>query len=326
MKGRYNIENGRYDFNFQSFLRKPFDLMPGSYIEWNGDPYNANIHIDAQYVAEHVSINDLISNQNTSQSSFFNSSIRGYRGDVYVIAELRGRLSQPDINFRLDFPLGSVIKNDNDFALFLNRLQSDKAEMLKQVTYLIVFGAFAPYGEARTSTTAYSLGLNTISQKLTAEINKIVSNILYKVTGDKSLQLDISANTYSSSSYFGTNTNNNALDRQSFNFKINKSLLDGKVILSFGSDFDFGLTSSSTYVQGGSFQWLPDISAQFILSKDRKLRAIVFSRSSLDASQTGSYLGLGRRNRQGVSLSYTFNPRKQVDLDKDARKDSTGKK
>ena len=325
MKGRYNIENGRYDFNFQSFLRKPFDLMPGSYIEWNGDPYNANIHVDAQYVAEHVSINDLISNQNTSQSSFFNSSIRGYRGDVYVIAELRGRLSQPDINFHLDFPLGSVIKNDNDFALFLSRLQSDKAEMLKQVTYLIVFGAFAPYGEARTSTTAYSLGLNTISQKLTAEINKIVSNLLYKVTGDKSLQLDISANTYSSSS-FGANSNN-ALDRQSFNFKINKSLLDGKVILSFGSDFDFGL-NSNTYVQGGNFQWLPDISAQFILSKDRKLRAIVFSRSSLDAfsSYSGSSLGLGRRNRQGVSLSYTFNPRRQVDLDKDAKKEKDSNK
>ncbi len=77
MKGRYNIENGRYDFNFQSFLRKPFDLIAGSYIEWNGDPYNANIHVDAQYEAEHVSINDLISNQNVGQSSFFNSSIRG---------------------------------------------------------------------------------------------------------------------------------------------------------------------------------------------------------------------------------------------------------
>jgi hypothetical protein len=320
MKGRYNIENGRYDFNFQSFLHKPFNLIGDSYIEWNGDPYNANIHIDAQYVAEHVSINDLISNQNSGQSGFFNSSIRGYRGDVYVIAELRGRLSQPDINFRLDFPLGSVIKNDNDFALFLNRMQSDKAEMLKQVTYLIVFGAFAPYGEARTSTTAYySLGLNTISQKLTAEINKIVSNLLYKVTGDRSWQLDISANTYSSSSY-GFN-NNSTLDRQSFNFKINKSLLNGNVVLSFGSDFDFGLTSN-TYVQGGSFQWLPDISAQFILTKDRKLRAIIFNRSSLDATQTGI---LGRRNRQGVSLSYTFNPRKEVNLDKDSRKDSTGK-
>ncbi len=244
MKGRYNIESGKYDFNFQSFLRKPFELIGGSYIEWNGDPYNANIHIDARYVAEHVSINDLISNQNTAQNSFFNSSIRGYRGDVYVIAELRGKLSQPDINFRLDFPFGSVIKNDNDFALFLNRLQSDKAEMLKQVTYLIVFGAFAPYGEARTATTAYSLGLNTISQKLTAEINKIVSNLLFKVTGDRSWQLDISANTYSSSSFLGTNATNNTLDRQSFNFKINKSLLNGNVILSFGSDFDFGLSSN----------------------------------------------------------------------------------
>lgn len=314
MKGRYNIESGLYDFNFQSFLRKPFMLMgdAGSYIEWNGDPFNANIHIDAQYTAEHVSIGDLISNQSGFDLGSNAGVARGYRGDVYVIAELRGRLSKPDINFRLDFPTGSAIKNDNDFALFLNRVQSDDAEMLKQVTYLIVFGSFAPYGEART-TSAYSLGLNTISQKLTSEINKIVSNLLYKITGDKSLQLDFSASTYSSSSYF-TNNSSTALDRQSFNFKINKSLLDGKVIITFGGDFDFGL-SNNTGIQGGGFQWLPDISAQIILSRDRKLRAIIFNRSSIEASATA----LGRRNRQGISLTYTFGPRKKGEKEKPAK-------
>ncbi len=46
---------------------------------------------------------------------------------------------------------------------------------------------------------------------------------------------------------------------------------------------------------------------------------------ALTHSQVGSYLGLGRRNRQGVSLSYTFNPEKQMDLDKDSGKDSTDK-
>jgi hypothetical protein len=49
---------------------------------------------------------------------------------------------------------------------------------------------------------------------------------------------------------------------------------------------------------------LPDISVQFILSKDRKLRAIVFNRSSLDVGQTEGIIG--RRTRQGVSISYSF--------------------
>ncbi len=218
---------------------------------------------------------------------------------------------QPKITFRLDFPQGSAIKNNNDFNLFLARLQSDDAEMLKQVTYLIVFGSFAPYGEASTSTSAYSLGLNTLSQKLTSEINRIVGNLLFQITGDKNLQLDIGASTYSSSSYFGAYNGN--LDRQQVNLKINKSLLDGKVIITFGGDFDFGISSSAAASQTSNFQWLPDVSVQIILSKDRKLRAVIFNRSSLNV-EAGSTSALGRRNRQGVSLSYTRDFQKFSDL------------
>ncbi|MDQ2752506.1 MAG: translocation/assembly module TamB domain-containing protein, partial [Bacteroidota bacterium] len=309
MKGRYNIEHGDYDFNFQSFLRRPFELLPDSYIEWNGDPYDADIHIDAQYTAERVSINDLISNQSATNSvdNAF-SNVSGYRGDVYVIAQLRDKLTQPKITFRLDFPQGSAIKNDNNFNLFLARLQSDDNEMLKQVTYLIVFNSFAPYGEVTgASTNAYSLGVNTLSQKITSEVNKIISNVLYKITGDKNLQLDIAASTYSSSSINGATsyTGSSVLDRQQIGLKINKSLLDGKVIITFGGDFDFGISNASAS-QTNNFQWLPDVSVQIILSKDRKLRAIVFNRSSLTvAGNTGATGSLGRSTRQGISLSYT---------------------
>jgi hypothetical protein len=273
-------------------------ILPHSYIEWNGDPYKANIHIDAQYTASRVSLNDLVSNQGTNISG----TIKGYRGDVYVIAELRGKLSKPDIHFRLDFPPNSSIKNDNDFALFLNRLQSDDNEMLKQVTYLIVFSSFAPYGEANTNTNVTSLGLNTISQKLTAELNKLLSNVLYKLTGDKSLQFDIGTSTYSSSTLLnnGVGTSSGAkLDRQTVNLKVNQSLLNGKIIVTFGGDLDFNLTS--TAAQTGNFQWLPDISIQVVLSKDRKLRAVIFNKSSLDVNGSA----IGRRTRQGVSISYT---------------------
>ena len=314
MKGRYNIERGDYDFNFQSFLRRPFELLPDSYIEWSGDPYDADVHIDAQYTAEHVNINDLISNQSAGSVNNAFSNVSGYRGDVYVIAQLRDNLTHPNITFKLDFPQGSAIKNDNNFNLFLARLQSDNNEMLKQVTYLIVFNSFAPYGEASgVSTNAYSLGLNTISQKITSEINKIVGNLLYKITGDKNLQLDIGASTYSSSSYFG-NTTNSTLDRQQVNLKINKSLLDGKVIITFGGDLDFGLSAAAAS-QTSNFQWLPDVSVQIILSKDRKLRAVVFNRSSLTvAGNTAATGTLGRSTRQGVSLSYTKDFEKLKDL------------
>ena len=306
MNGRYNIDRGSYDFNFQSFIRKPFELLPdaGNFIEWDGDPYNANIHIDAQYTAERVSLTDLIGNQSTDISG----AIKGYRGDVYVIAELTGNLEKPHIAFKLDFPLGSPVKTDNSFTLFLNRLQSDDNEMLKQVTYLIVLGSFAPYGQlgGNTSTSATSLSVNTISQKLTSELNKLFSNVLYKLTGDKSLRFDVATSTYSSSTLFeygAGNATTNKLDRQSVNLKLNKSILNDKVIFTFGADLDFNL--SNTVVQNGNFQWLPDISVQLILSKDRNLRAIVFNKSSLDVNAANS--AIGRTTRQGVSINYTKN-------------------
>jgi hypothetical protein len=66
-----------------------------------------------------------------------------------------------------------------------------------------------------------------------------------------------------------------------------------------GGDLDFNVRTTSS-IQNGDFQWLPDLNVEFILTRNRKLRAIVFNRNSLDIN--GSTLG--RRNRQGVSISY----------------------
>lgn len=305
IKGRYNIERGNYDFNFQSLLKKPFQLLPNSnnYIEWNGDPLKAFMSIDAQYTAERISLSDLIGN------NIFSGSVKGYRGDVYVIAELRNQLSKPDISFRLDFPQGSPVKNDNEFAAFLNRIQRDENEILKQVSFLIVFGTFAPPGEFSNGSGSNpynisSLGINTLSQVLTNEVNKALSGLLYKLTGDRSLRFDLGASLYNSSSIFGTSaggvqSNNSVLDRSRVNFKLGKSFLNNNVIVTFGGDLDFNLGASSS-VQNGNFQWLPDLTIEIILTKDRKLRAIVFNKNSLDISGSN----FGRRNRTGASISY----------------------
>jgi hypothetical protein len=299
INGRYTIESGRYDFNFQSIFTKPFDLKGGenNYIEWTGDPSNARINVEAQYTAERVSLSNLFNNQVqfTQNSKGF---LNAYRGDVYVVAKLSGPLGAPKIDFRLDFPPNTQLLNDNTFAQFLNKMQQDESEMLKQVTYLIVFGSFAPYGELAPKLDVRSVGLNTISQKITNEINKVFSNLLFKLTGDKSLQFDVSTTTYSSSSIFNTTTTNN-FDRQRVNLNLNKNLFNDKVILTFGGDLDFNIASGVS--RTGNFQWLPDFNAQIMLSKDKKIRAIVFQKSSLDVAGQG----IGRRNRMGVSLSYS---------------------
>lgn len=306
IKGRYNIDKGNYDFSFQSILKKPFELLPnaGNFIEWNGDPFKAELHIDAQYTAERVSLTELIGN-NT-----FSGTVKGYRGDVYVIASLRNELSKPDISFRLDFPQGSPIKSDNEFAQFLAKIQRDENEILKQVSFLIVFGSFAPPGQTTGTSSGInpysisSIGINSLSQLLTKEVNKAVSDLLYKVFKDKSLRVDFGATVYSSSSLIGTDgsalqANSNRLDRSRLSGKIGKAFYNNNIIVSFGGDLDFNLGSSSS-VQAGNLQWLPDLTVEFVLTKDRKLRAVIFNKNSLDISGSN----FGRRNRTGASISY----------------------
>jgi hypothetical protein len=300
INGRYEIQSGSYDFNFQSFIRKPFILKEdaGSYIEWNGDPFDAKIQIEALYIAENVRLGDLVANQGWS------GAVQGYNGDVYVYATLTDKLQKPTIKFRLDFPTGAQVKNEESFVKLLNALERDNNEMLKQVTYLIVFGSFAPYGEGRDiGSNITTLGFNTLSELISKQVNKVVSNLLYKITGDRSLQFDVSTSFYNSSSLFtGNVTATNNIDRQQVNFKLGKSLFDNKVIVTVGGDLDFSQFggSSAGSQQLGNLQWLPDLTVEIILSKDRKLRAIIFNRNNLDINQGA----VGRRNRQGVSISY----------------------
>ena len=326
MNGRYNIEQGNYNFNFQSLVKKPFELLPeqNSYIEWNGNPFDASIKITARYTAKNVTLGDLISSTPFSDPT---GTVQGYRGDVYVIADLTGKLSKPDIHFKLDFPEGSAIRSNDNFNRLLAKISSDENEMLKQVTWLIVFDSFSPYGEiAGSSTFVQSAGINTISQKIASEVNRIVSDFLYKLTGDKSLQFDIGTKTYSSYSLY--QNSGSTLDRQSVELKLNKSLLNNNLIITFGGDLDFGVSGAAA-ATSNNFQWLPDISIQIILSKDKKLRAIVFNRSSLATSGTGLSNGtIGRVTKQGISISYTkdfdkfFGGTQDIYFESPKRKDS----
>ncbi|MGI9137941.1 MAG: translocation/assembly module TamB domain-containing protein, partial [Sediminibacterium sp.] len=304
IRGKYNIESGNYDFNFQSFIKKPFELIPdnGNYIEWTGNPYDAEMHVDARYTADRISLNELVGSAN------FSNAVKSYRGSVYVIASLRNKLFQPSIKFSIGFPQGNPISSDNEFSQFISRLERDENEILKQVSFLIVFNSFAPVGfSTGNSNNAYSMtsiGINTISQLLTKEVNKSVTHLLNKVTGDNSLRFDVGSSVYNSGNLLdptgsGIAINANKIDRQRVNLKLGRSFLNDKVIINVGGDLDFNVRST-TNIQNDNLQWLPDVNIEFILTKDRKLRAIIFNRNSLDINGSS----LGRRNRQGVSISY----------------------
>ncbi len=78
--------------------------------------------------------------------------------------------------------------------------------------------------------------------------------------------------------------------------KLGYAFAKDKIIVTLGGDLDFGLGNPTAAISSTT-QWLPNLNIEFVLSKDKKLRLIVFNKTTLDIS-------FGRRNRQGVSISY----------------------
>ncbi|MCX8480843.1 MAG: translocation/assembly module TamB domain-containing protein, partial [Sediminibacterium sp.] len=162
MRGLYKIESGKYNLNFQSLIKTSFELTPNqnNFIEWTDKPLEANINIDARYKVDRINLNELIGSSNFSQN------VKSYKGAIYVVAQLRDKMYKPTINFKLEFPIVSPTNLDNEFTQFLNRLEKDENEMLKQVSFLIIFQSFAPINSIagnfnNTNYNYANLGYNT---------------------------------------------------------------------------------------------------------------------------------------------------------------------
>lgn len=302
--GRYEIDRGNYNFNFQSLLRKPFRLREGvgNYIQWRGDPYDATIKIDAEYRAENVRFSDLATQQVTAA----NENVRKYRGEVIVVASLTEKLMQPTIQFQIELPSNSPLKDDPDALAILQQIQRDQNELNKQVAFLIVFNSFGPVSTAANQSGLATLAfegvvVNSISGILSSVLSRQFSSIFQKIFNDKSIKVNINAQVYSGTNLIDNLNRNGGLniDRTNLNFNIGKSFLNERLTFSFGSALDIGLSTQQIQATR-NLQFLPDITAEWKLRQDGKLVLTFFYRDSYNyLSGTGA-----RQNRSGASISY----------------------
>ena len=301
--GRYDIDRGNYNFNFQSLLRKPFKFREGvgNYIQWRGDPYDATIKIDAEYVADDVRFSDLASDAVTNA----NSNVKKYRGQVIVVAQLTDRLMKPTIQFQIELPANSPLKDDPDALAILQLIQRDQNELNKQVAFLIVFNSFGPVSSSTNqgglASNAFSgVVVNSISGILSSALSKQFSTIFQKIFNDKSIKVNFNAQLYNGSNLID-NVNRGGLniDRTNLNFNIGKSFLNERLTFTFGSALDFGLSQQQVQATK-NLQFLPDITADWKIRQDGKLVLTFFYRDSYNyLTGTGA-----RQNRSGASISY----------------------
>jgi hypothetical protein len=303
MIGRYNIESGNYNFNFQDIFKKPFTLEGGgsSYISWTGNPLDADINVNATYLAEKVRMSTLFNDASNSSVSGVSSDVLREISDVEVRCNLTGTLSKLNPSFQIVIPQNSAARTNSTIDSRLKNINRDQLEVSKQATYLIVFKSFAPQSAIVANDLNSQLINTTISGVINGILSSSVQNFFSKVLGSSvDVNFNYSRNLTSITGSSGTSGTSQNNFRENVSLQFIKSIMDDKLIITFGSDFNFATASNNSIATSGqTFLFLPDVNVQYKITPDGKFRTSFFYRSSFDLLSTS-----GKRNRTGGNISF----------------------
>ncbi len=283
MRGRYDITDGEYKFNFQTFLQKYFNIKKGSLV-WNGDPYLALINIDAEYLASNVDLSSL-----ATSSGKFNQ-----KSDINIVAHLTRTLKDPKIDFEFVIPKEKQNERTNDPVVLenLKKLTKDENERNRQVASLLLFNSFITDNNGGLGASTASFLSGTVGQVISGFLSNQLTRFFQKVFKDPTLTPYL---TFNSNYNLTSKELINALEA-SGNFGFKKEYFNGRLIVTLGGNIDY----NNPYIlqaRNTNVLLTPDITVEYILTADGKLRIVGFNRTSVDVT-------LGQRNRTGVRLSY----------------------
>ncbi len=260
MSGEYEIIEGNYLFTAQNIINKKFLVRPGGTIVWSGDPYDAQLNLDAYYPLQ-ADISQLLGEE------------QALRTAVNVNMAMKGSLLAPAIDLAIELP--NLTEGDaSQIASYLKSIQYDDQELNKQVFSLMVFNRFAPVGGF--------LGANAAGTGVTTSISELVSNQLNYWLG-QAIGQNVNV---------GVATNN----FQDVNLLLSASLFNDRVVIERDGtliDDNANLAIGNVSVQ---IKLLPPVGqTQAVGTRPSELVLEVFTRESLDAqvNNNTNQTGLG---------------------------------
>jgi len=164
--GNYNITSGKYRLYLQDLVYRNLDIQDGSKVEFNGNPFDANIHLICKHEINSVPLSDL-----TTTKAF--TSNNKVKVDCYL--DITGHLDNMDLSFKFELPNVS----EETRQLVRSMINSDE-EMNKQMIYLLGFQRFYPNELAQSNIEEYGTqAVNSLlSSTISGQINQLLSNMI----------------------------------------------------------------------------------------------------------------------------------------------------
>ena len=280
MYGNYEITSGQYTYTFLNLINKPFEINDGGRISWSGDPFSAQIDLDAVYKGATTAPYNFIEeylNDETSKATARTAT------KVELLMHLEGILQKPKISFDMSFPdLTGEMKGYTDSKL--RTLKSDENELNRQVFGLLVINGFLPSESALQGGALTTGGINTITEFLSNQLSIYLTDFLSNYI--KGIDVDIGYGRYQYQTIDYSATGDEFSGRFSLPVFNDKASISGEIgversLIAGGA--------SGIYVTG-------DFVIEYYISKDRRFK--------LRAYNSTDQVLEGRRTKTGVGLSY----------------------
>ncbi len=243
MTGQVEVTEGDYLFTLRNVVNKRFQVIPGGRIVWYGDPFDAQLDLQAVYKLR-APLYDIVPPAERTDAY-------KKRVPVEVIMALRDKLMNPEIGFQVRLP--SV---DEGIKAQVASVLSTEQERNRQVFALIVLNKFLQppvYAGAGSPTGTGNVAGTTTSELLSNQ----VSNWLSGLSNDFDLGVNYRP---------GDNITQDELE-----VAVSTQLFNERLLLSTNVGVQYGANAANSNSLIGDFQ------LEYLLTDDGKLRAKAFS-------------------------------------------------
>ena len=281
LTGKYVFTEGAYEMTFNLIKRK-FEIKPGSFIMWNGEPTAANINITAIYRVDAAPI-DLVDDQLGGVSPSIRNTYK-QKIPFQTLLKMNGELLTPTITFDIVLPDGNygVSSEIVDASQAkLEQLRQEPAEMNKQVFALLLLNRFVgenPFASEAGSGGAESLARQSVSKILSQQLNTLAADLVKGVE----LNFDLE----STEDY----TSGQKENRTDLNVGISKRLLNDRLKVTVGSSF--GLEGQQQQNQQAN-SIAGDLSADYQLTKDGRYLLRAYRKNEYQVALQGQVVETG---------------------------------
>lgn len=293
LTGTYQISGGYYEL-FIELIRRQFKIREGSTIQLVGDPFDAELNLEAYYEA-FIAPYDLMEKTASQDELVYYKQ----RLPFEILLKITGKPLKPNISFDIVLveDKANSVGDDvaNNVQAKLRALQTDVAEMNKQVFGILVLGRFLsedPMSAGSPISMEY-YARQSASRFLSQQLNNLASRY---VNG-----LELSLDVQSQEDY----TTGKKENRTSVNVQASKRFFNDRLTVNVGNDFQV----EGRQMPGRENALIPgNISLDYKLTPDGKYVLRGYRKNEIQNVVDGYVVETGTALR----LNYEYNRFKQL--------------